>query len=123
MSGERDYSELMRAVASFRGYPYPEQLEKCKQRLVLNDKLTEAIISALCIQHGFMPGGLNTERIDPTLKSAYLLKNKQQKVNYVLSNSLGFGGSNCSLVFGQGLTGQGLASQGLTSQRLTRNGR
>ena len=85
--------------------------------------VTEAIISALCIQHGFMPGGLNTERIDPTLKSAYLLKNKQQKVNYVLSNSLGFGGSNCSLVFGQGLTGQGLASQGLTSQRLTRNGR
>ena len=46
MSGERDYSELMRAVASFRGYPYPEQLEKCKQRLVMNDKLTEAIISA-----------------------------------------------------------------------------
>ena len=63
--------------------------------------VTEAIISALCIQHGFMPGGLNTEHIDPTLKSAYLLKNKQQTLNFVLSNSLGFGGSNCSLVFGR----------------------
>ncbi len=60
-----------------------------------------AIISALCIQHDFMPGGLNTEHIDPALKSAYLLKNKQQKVNFTLSNSLGFGGSNCSLVLGQ----------------------
>ena len=63
--------------------------------------VVEAIISALCIQHGFMPGGLNTTHIDPTLKSAYLLKNKQQSLNFVLSNSLGFGGSNCSLVFGR----------------------
>ena len=63
--------------------------------------VTEAIISALCIQHGFMPGGLNTGHIDPTLKSAYLLKNKQQTLNFVLSNSLGFGGSNCSLVLGR----------------------
>jgi 3-oxoacyl-[acyl-carrier-protein] synthase-1 len=63
--------------------------------------VVEAIISVLCIQHGFMPGGLNTTHIDPTLKSAYLLKNKQQTINFVLSNSLGFGGSNCSLVFGR----------------------
>jgi 3-oxoacyl-[acyl-carrier-protein] synthase I len=62
--------------------------------------VTEAIISALCIQHGLMPGGLNTEHIDPALKSAYLLKNKQQKVNFVLSNSFGFGGNNCSLILG-----------------------
>jgi 3-oxoacyl-[acyl-carrier-protein] synthase-1 len=63
--------------------------------------VAEAIISALCIQHGFMPGGLNTRNLDPALKSHYLLHNKQQTVNRVLSNSLGFGGSNCSLVFGQ----------------------
>jgi Asp-tRNA(Asn)/Glu-tRNA(Gln) amidotransferase A subunit family amidase len=46
MSSKRDYSELMRAVAGFRGYPYPDRLEKCKQRLVLNDKGIEAIMSA-----------------------------------------------------------------------------
>jgi 3-oxoacyl-[acyl-carrier-protein] synthase-1 len=63
--------------------------------------VTEAIISALCIRHGFMPGGLNTEHIDPALNSAYLLKNKQQKVNFVLSNSFGFGGNNCSLILGR----------------------
>jgi 3-oxoacyl-[acyl-carrier-protein] synthase I len=69
--------------------------------------ITEAIISALCIQHGFMPGGLNTGHIDPALKSAYLLKNKQQNLNFVLSNSLGFGGSNCSLVLGRMSKGAG----------------
>lgn len=63
--------------------------------------VAEAIISALCIQHGFMPGGLNTQTLDPSLKSHYLLQNRQQTVNHVLSNSLGFGGSNCSLVLGR----------------------
>lgn len=63
--------------------------------------VTEAIISALCIRHGFMPGGLNTENLDPVLKSQYLLQNRQQRVDRVLTNSFGFGGSNCSLVLGR----------------------
>jgi 3-oxoacyl-[acyl-carrier-protein] synthase-1 len=48
-----------------------------------------------------MPGGLNTGHIDPALKSAYLLENRLQTLDFVLSNSLGFGGSNCSLVLGR----------------------
>ena len=67
--------------------------------------VTEAIISALCIQHGFMPGGLNTQHPDPSLKSRYLLQNSQRPVSRVVSNSFGFGGSNCSLVLGR-LIGQ-----------------
>lgn len=63
--------------------------------------VTEAIISALCIRHRFVPGGLNTRSLDPALKSHYLLQNRQQAVKHVLSNSFGFGGSNCSLVLGR----------------------
>ena len=63
--------------------------------------VAEAIISALCIQHKLIPGGLNTQTVDATLKSQYVLSNKQQTVNRVLSNSFGFGGSNCSLVLGR----------------------
>lgn len=63
--------------------------------------VSEAIISALCIKNGFIPGGLNTEHIDPALRVQYLLQNREQPVNHVLSNSLGFGGSNCSLVIGR----------------------
>jgi len=62
--------------------------------------ITEAIISLLAIEQGMMPGGANTRRIDPALKSRYLLENKQQKISRVLSNSFGFGGSNCTLVLG-----------------------
>lgn len=62
--------------------------------------ITEAVISALCIQHGFMPGNLNTETLDPSLSGNLLLSSRSQNVGCVLSNSFGFGGSNASLIFG-----------------------
>ena len=62
--------------------------------------ITEAVISALCIQKGFMPGCLNTRSIDPSFSSKVLLTNQSGTVRRVLSNSFGFGGSNCSLIFG-----------------------
>jgi len=62
--------------------------------------ITEAIISILAIEHGFVPGSANTRSVDPGLKSNYLLENKRTKVSRALSNSFGFGGSNCSLVLG-----------------------
>ncbi len=62
--------------------------------------ITEAIISMMAITHGFMPGGANTRVRDPALKCAYLLETRRARVRNVLSNSFGFGGSNCSLVLG-----------------------
>jgi len=62
--------------------------------------ITEAIISILAIEHGFMPGSANTRSVDPALKSNYLLENERTKVGCALSNSFGFGGSNCSLILG-----------------------
>ena len=63
--------------------------------------ITEAIISMLAIENNFMPGSLHTQDIDPALKSHYLLDNQSARVNRVLSNSFGFGGSNCSLIVGR----------------------
>ncbi|MDE2089394.1 MAG: beta-ketoacyl-[acyl-carrier-protein] synthase family protein [Gammaproteobacteria bacterium] len=62
--------------------------------------IVEAIIACLCIEHGFMPGSLNTRELDPAFSSRVLLGNRDQPVRRVLSNSFGFGGSNCSLVLG-----------------------
>lgn len=62
--------------------------------------ITEAIVSVLAIEHNLMPGSANTRRVDPALKSDYLLANREARVRRVLSNSFGFGGSNCSLVLG-----------------------
>jgi len=61
----------------------------------------EAVICALALQHGLLPGGLNTRQLDPTLDLHYLLDNREQSLARVLSNSFGFGGTNCSLIFGR----------------------
>ncbi len=59
----------------------------------------EAVICALALQHGLLPAGLNTRQLDPALDLEYLLDNREQRVTHVLSNSFGFGGTNCSLIF------------------------
>jgi len=61
----------------------------------------EAVIGALALKHGFAPGGVNTTQQDPTLHCNYLLENLNRPMRHVLSNSFGFGGSNCSLVLSQ----------------------
>jgi len=60
----------------------------------------EAVISALAIREGLMPGGVHSTRMDPTLTANYIRVNKRAQVKRVLSNSFGFGGTNCSLIFG-----------------------
>ncbi len=62
--------------------------------------VTGAIIAAMCLTRSFVPGTLNTTRIDPDLSSHVLLENLEQPVRRVLSNSFGFGGNNCSLILG-----------------------
>ena len=61
----------------------------------------EAVICALALQNGLTPGGLNTQQVDPLLPLNYLLDNREQPLRRVLSNSFGFGGTNCSLIFGR----------------------
>ena len=58
-----------------------------------------AVICALVLQHGLLPAGLNTRQLDPALGLDYVLDNREQPVARTLSNSFGFGGTNCSLVF------------------------
>jgi 3-oxoacyl-[acyl-carrier-protein] synthase I len=61
----------------------------------------EAVICALALRHDFMPGGVNTTDVDPALKVNYLRDNVPARLTRVMSNSFGFGGSNCSLIFAQ----------------------
>ncbi|MDD4881792.1 MAG: beta-ketoacyl-[acyl-carrier-protein] synthase family protein [Gallionellaceae bacterium] len=61
----------------------------------------EAVISALALRHGFLPGGVNTRQVDPGIPIQYLTDNREVAPARVLSNSFGFGGTNCSLVLGR----------------------
>ena len=67
----------------------------------------EAVFCALALRHGFMPGSAGTQVLDPAITAAagplnYLLQTRAQAPHRVLSNSFGFGGTNCCLVFGVG---------------------
>ncbi|MEG0921857.1 MAG: beta-ketoacyl-[acyl-carrier-protein] synthase family protein [Comamonas sp.] len=61
----------------------------------------EAVISVLCIQHGLVPGSVGTHTVDPAIGLNVPLRSYEQPLAHVLSNSFGFGGSNCSLLFSQ----------------------
>jgi 3-oxoacyl-[acyl-carrier-protein] synthase-1 len=61
----------------------------------------EAVISALAVKNGFMPGGVHTSTIDPTLTALYIRDNRRASIMRVMSNSFGFGGTNCSLILGR----------------------
>ncbi len=61
----------------------------------------EAVISAIALRHGLMPGGVHTNDVDPTLTAHYIRVNRPAPLRRVLSNSFGFGGTNCSLIFGR----------------------
>ncbi|WP_407653299.1 beta-ketoacyl-[acyl-carrier-protein] synthase family protein [Guyparkeria halophila] len=63
--------------------------------------ITGLVTGALAIEHGFLPGTLNTEQVDPDFTADYLLGNRDRRPTRVMTNSFGFGGNNCSLLFGR----------------------
>ncbi|MFD1779667.1 beta-ketoacyl-ACP synthase II [Fredinandcohnia salidurans] len=60
----------------------------------------EAIFSVLAIKEGIIPPTINYETPDPDCDLDYVPnKARQQEVNVALSNSLGFGGHNATILF------------------------
>ena len=59
----------------------------------------EAVIAALSLREQWLPAGINTTEADPALGLNYQLTGGPARLRTVLSNSFGFGGTNCSLLF------------------------
>lgn len=62
--------------------------------------ITEAVFSLLALREGIVPGTLNTETLDTALSIKVQRQTARRTLSTVLSNSFGFGGNNCSLLFG-----------------------
>lgn len=63
--------------------------------------IIEAVLSIQCMEAGFIAGCLGLEQPDPGFRALVATGNWERPVRRVLSNSFGFGGANCSLVFGR----------------------
>ena len=63
--------------------------------------IIESIFSLYALQNNWAPRSLNTQSLDEAISINVLLESKALKINNVLSNSFGFGGSNCSLIFSE----------------------
>jgi len=64
--------------------------------------ITESLIALDTFETDVIPGNLNLTQLEEGLKLSISSDNQQQSVSHVMSNSFGFGGNNCSLVFSRG---------------------
>jgi 3-oxoacyl-[acyl-carrier-protein] synthase I len=91
-----------RAVASVLGSAVPGSSTKGATGHTLGAAgALEAVISALALKHGVLPGGVTTTEVDPALPVHYLRRKRTGRIARLMSNSFGFGGSNCSLILGR----------------------
>jgi 3-oxoacyl-(acyl-carrier-protein) synthase len=67
----------------------------------------ESVFSILALQTGIAPPTINLENPDPECDLDYVANvARRAQMRYVMTNSLGFGGHNASLVFGPALGGR-----------------
>lgn len=65
--------------------------------------IVESVIALLALESGELPGTLNSTDPDPACGPQIRFDNaRADTLRYAMNNSFGFGGNNCSLLFGKG---------------------
>ncbi|TYT26821.1 beta-ketoacyl-[acyl-carrier-protein] synthase family protein [Luteimonas viscosa] len=64
--------------------------------------IVESVFALLALRDGLLPGILNSTAPDPGCGPQIRFDNAQRTIAFAMNNSFGFGGNNCSLVFGGG---------------------
>lgn len=62
--------------------------------------IVESTIALLALSEGWLPGTLNSTDKDPACGAQIRLQGEARRITHAMNNSFGFGGNNCSLVFG-----------------------
>ena len=106
-----DAAESLAVNALFNGTPCSSTKGATGHTLGAAGAL-EAVIAALTLREQWLPAGINTSEADPALGLNYLLTSRPASLRSVLSNSFGFGGTNCSLLFTRGFSHADQASDG-----------
>ncbi len=88
--GERAYKIPVSSTKSMTGH------------LIAAAGATEVIISLLALRDGVLPPTINYEYPDPECDLDYIANEaRKQSIDYVLTNSFGFGGQNIALILGK----------------------
>ncbi len=63
--------------------------------------IVESVFALIALEDGLLPGTLNSQAPDPDCGAQIRFDNARSgTLRYAMNNSFGFGGNNCSLVFG-----------------------
>lgn len=63
--------------------------------------VTEAIVVIQALEQQTLPPSANLEEVDPQLALDVVARARRADLRHAMSNSFGFGGTNCSLIFGR----------------------
>jgi 3-oxoacyl-[acyl-carrier-protein] synthase-1 len=63
--------------------------------------IVESIFALIALQDGLLPGTLNSVDADAACGPQVRFDNVDRVIGHAMNNSFGFGGNNCSLVFGR----------------------
>lgn len=98
-----DLYETQAIKSIFGEYAYQLPVSSTKSmtgHLLGGSGAIEAIVCAFALKEGFLPPTINHKTADPQCDLDYILnKGRTKNIDYALSNSLGFGGHNGTLVF------------------------
>lgn len=94
-----------RAIHAALGKPWVSSTKSMTGHLLGAAGGLEAVIAALALRDGRVPPTVNLDETDPEIAELGLdlvpHTAREKALRYVVSNSFGFGGTNCSLVFGR----------------------
>lgn len=63
--------------------------------------IVESVFALLALREGLLPGTLGCTTPDPACGPQVRTQPANDRIDYAMNNSFGFGGNNCSLVFGR----------------------
>lgn len=98
--GDTKELEAIRKVFDGRDVPFISSTKSLSGHALGAAGSNEAIYSILMMQNDFVCASANIQNIDEQAADLPILReNKQMKLNAVMSNSFGFGGTNATLIF------------------------
>ncbi|MDR0781153.1 MAG: beta-ketoacyl-ACP synthase I, partial [Pseudomonadales bacterium] len=99
--GDTKEIEAIRATFAGKTVPHISSTKSLTGHSLGATGVQEAIYSLLMLQHDFIAASAHIDKLDPEVADMPIVRSRldNQRLNAVMSNSFGFGGTNATLVF------------------------